>query len=87
MPARHNGICANYNFPFPNLFLEDMFKRMLPDMPEISPFDPDTMIFRLMGVLPKCIQRPEFKNLKYYLEGDQQQLKLFQISNKIAVRH
>ena len=82
--ARHNGICANYNFPFPNLFLEDMFKRMLPDMPEISPFDPDTMIFRLMGVLPKCIQRPEFKNLKYYLEGDQQQLKLFQISNKIA---
>ncbi|MGD8715082.1 MAG: exodeoxyribonuclease V subunit gamma, partial [Desulfobacterales bacterium] len=82
--ARHNGICANCDFPFPNSFLEDIFKRMLPDMPEISPFDPDTMIFRLMGVLPKCIQRPEFKNLKYYLEGDQQQLKLFQISNKIA---
>jgi len=82
--ARHNGVCANCDFPFPNSFLEDIFKRIVPDMPEISLYDPDTMIFRLMGILPNCIQRPEFKNLKFYLEGDQYQLKLFQISNEIA---
>jgi len=82
--ARHNGVCANCDFPFPNSFLEDIFKRMIPDMPETSPFDPDTMMFRLMSILPRCIQRPEYKPLKFYLEGDSYQLKLFQISNKIA---
>ena len=37
--AELNGICAAAYFPFPNAFLEDLFKKMRPDLPEISPFD------------------------------------------------
>ena len=38
--ARHNGICANCHFPFPNVFLEEFFKKMIGDLPDESPFDP-----------------------------------------------
>ena len=51
--AEHNGVCANAYFPFPNACLEDIFKKMKPDFPEMSPFEPEMMTFRLMGVIPR----------------------------------
>ena len=51
--ARLNGVSANCAFPFPNAFLEDIFKDLIPDMPETSPFEPDIMTFRLMRIIAK----------------------------------
>ena len=36
--ARHNGICANCWFPFPNHFVYAMFREVMPDLGETSPF-------------------------------------------------
>ncbi len=82
--ARHNGICANCLFPFPNVFLEEIFKKLIVDLPDESPFDPVTMTFRIMKVLPSCIHLSGFESLKKYLLDDIKGLKLFQISEKIA---
>lgn len=82
--AQHNGISANCHFPFPNAFLRDLFKGIMPDLPESSPWDPDIMSFSIMKLLPACLDRPEFKNIKTYLEHDENQLKLFQLSDRIA---
>ena len=82
--AEHNGVCANAYFPFPNTFLEDIFKKMRPDLPGISPFDPEIMTFRLMGVIPRLLDRPGFGHLKTYLADDDSGLKLFQLSGRIA---
>jgi exodeoxyribonuclease V gamma subunit len=82
--ARHNGICANCFFPFPNTFLQEMFKKTIPDLPEESSFDPLTMTFRIMNILPECILLPGFDSLKRYLGDESTGMKLFQISKRIA---
>jgi len=82
--ARHNGICANCRFPFPNVFLEEIFKNLGVDLPDESPFDPVTMTFRIMKVLPTCLHLSGFESLKKYLLDDIKGLKLFQLSEKIG---
>ncbi len=82
--ARHNGICANCRFPFPNLFLEEIFKKLGVDLPDESPFDPVAMTFKIMKILPTCLQGSGFESLKKYLLDDIKGLKLFQLSEKIA---
>ncbi|MBW2585010.1 MAG: exodeoxyribonuclease V subunit gamma, partial [Deltaproteobacteria bacterium] len=82
--ARLNGVSANCAFPFPNALLEDIFKNLIPDMPETSPFEPDIMTFRLMGIIAKCINRKGFEDLNAYLAEDGHQLKLYQLSGRIA---
>ena len=82
--AKHNGICANSFFPFPNTFLHEMFKMVIPDLPDESPFDLPTLTFRIMKILPECIQLSGFESLKHYLSDDDTGMKLFQISREIA---
>ncbi|MBT8372079.1 MAG: exodeoxyribonuclease V subunit gamma, partial [Deltaproteobacteria bacterium] len=82
--ARVNGVCANCSFPFPNAFLEDIFKKLMPDLPEVLPFEREIMTFRLMKIIPNCLDHAGFESLKNYLAEDRNQLKLFQLSNKIS---
>ncbi|MFC1816392.1 exodeoxyribonuclease V subunit gamma, partial [Thermodesulfobacteriota bacterium] len=84
--ARHNGVCANCSFPFPNAFLHETFRKMIPDLPEVSLFDPGILTFKIMKLLPECLGRPQFKSLQSYLKDDPRDLKLFQLSEKIADR-
>ena len=82
--ARRNGICANYDFPFPNAFLQNLFKKIIPDLPQDSPFEPSVMTFKIMKILPRLMNRPDFKDLKKYLKDDANKIKLFRLSAKIA---
>ena len=82
--ARRNGICANAAFPFPNTFLDSVFRLFFPDLPEISPFDPDLLSVLIMKKLPELTNRPEFAPLRRYLHDDPKQLKLYQLSDRIA---
>ncbi|OIN95449.1 MAG: exodeoxyribonuclease V subunit gamma [Deltaproteobacteria bacterium CG1_02_45_11] len=82
--ARHNGICANCSFFFPNSFLQEIVRKIIPDLPEESPFAPGIMTFMIMRILPACLERPGFESLKSYLYDDINNLKLFQLSDKIA---
>jgi exodeoxyribonuclease V gamma subunit len=82
--AELHGISANCVFPFPNAFLEDIFRNLMPDLPDTSPFDPAIMTIRLMKIIPDCLDQNGFDSLKAYLTDDDNQLKLFQLSGKIA---
>ncbi len=82
--ARHNGVCANIRFPFPNSFLEEIAKKAMPDFHEAASFDPDRMTFKIMKVLPECMRRPGFEQLKAYLANDATHLKGLQLSSKLA---
>jgi len=79
-----NGISANCYFPFPNAFLEDLFKKLIPGLPDISPFDPEIMTFRLMKIIPQCTGLKGFEDLKAYLAEDSNHLRLYQLSGRIA---
>jgi exodeoxyribonuclease V gamma subunit len=82
--AGHNRICANCSFLFPNLFLQEIVKKIIPDLPEDSPFNPVTMTFKIMNVLQSSIDLPGYEGLKRYLVHDKNGMKRFQISQKIA---
>jgi len=82
--AGRNGVSANCLFPFPNAFLEGIFKNIVPDLADNSPFEPSVMTFRLMKIIPECLDQNEFESLKTFLAADDHRLKLFQLSGKIA---
>ncbi len=82
--ASHNGISANCYFPFPNKFLQDIFKKIMPDLPDSSPFESAVMTFRIMKILPACLSIPGFESIKSYLKDDINKLKLFQLAEKIS---
>ncbi|MGM0427487.1 MAG: exodeoxyribonuclease V subunit gamma [Thermodesulfobacteriota bacterium] len=86
--ARDHGICANYWFPFPNAFFNWLFKSLDPGLPDISPFDPEKMTWRILKHLKTCVAMKEFESLKSYLGNEATQpawgLKGFQLSRRIA---
>jgi exodeoxyribonuclease V gamma subunit len=71
-------------FPFPNAFLDDVFRRILPDLPDPSPFDPEILTFSIMKRLPAFLRRPAFADLKRYLLDDAKGVKLYQLAVRVA---
>ncbi|MDM8549735.1 exodeoxyribonuclease V subunit gamma [Desulfobacterales bacterium HSG2] len=83
--ARHHGICANVRFLFPNAFVYDeIFRKVIPDIPERSPYDPEFMTWKIMRLLRSCVAKPEFEHLRSYFRGSRESLKRFQLSERIA---
>ncbi|MBK7552082.1 MAG: exodeoxyribonuclease V subunit gamma [Syntrophaceae bacterium] len=78
------GICANVRFPFPNHFIEEIFRAVLPDLPGSPAFDPEVLTWRVMGLLPRCLEDEGFEPLRAYLAGDGRGLKRYQLSRIIA---
>ena len=84
--ARHHGICANVRFPFPKTFSYGLFRQAMPDLPMCSPFEPETMAWRIVELLPLRLEKPVFSPIRSYLEGagSPDGLKLFQLAGRIA---
>ncbi len=81
--AKKQGVCANIRFPFPNAFAENLFISLMPDAPDISQFDPQITTWKIMAMLPDCLEHPEFASLQNYLKA-QENLKRFQLAERIA---
>ena len=82
--AERHGICANCRFPFPNTFVQEIFQTVLKGPTQSSLFDPGMMTWRVMNTLPSLVEKPEFATLRVYLETGRDDLKLFQLSQRIA---
>jgi exodeoxyribonuclease V gamma subunit len=82
--ARHNGICANVKFPFPNVFVQDIFQKLLTDIPEKNDFDPNMLMWRILKILPAFLETPAFESLKTYIESGPENIKRFQLCARIA---
>lgn len=82
--AKVMGVWANGDYPFPNAFVWDLFRKALPELPAASPFDPAVLSWRIMGLLPGFLDQPAFAPLAGYLAGGQRELKLYQLAGKIA---
>jgi exodeoxyribonuclease V gamma subunit len=82
--ARRNGISGNVHFPFPNTFMEAAFQAVTPGLSVPSPFDPDVLSLRIMGIIEEHCDRPDFKTLRHFLTEDPRGVKRYQLSRKIA---
>ena len=82
--SRKFGIAANIDFPLPASFIWEMFVRVLPDIPEQSAFNKQSMSWKLMALLPEMLQHDEFAMLRHYLNDDTDKRKLFQLASRTA---
>lgn len=86
--AELNGIMGNCNFLYPTTFLWQQYRVLFPELPKENIFERNSMTWRIMRLLPDCLNQDEFKPLQRYLANqpneEQYQLKLYQLSAKIA---
>jgi exodeoxyribonuclease V gamma subunit len=82
--ARRHGICANVRFPFPNAFLDDLFRIMLPQYRDSPAYDPQVLAWRIMRALPACLPSPDFTEIRRYLQADAGGLKRYQLACNLA---
>lgn len=82
------GVAGQFDFPFPTSFLWQQYRVLFPHLPKENIFDRNTLVWRLMRLIPAHLKTSEFHLLARYLEEEndaaQYQLKLFQLANKIA---
>ena len=82
------GVAGQFVFPFPTSFLWQQYRLLFPHLPKENIFERQTMIWRLMRIIPNLFSEPECQVLKHYLSEEKSaetyQLKLFQLSSKIA---
>lgn len=84
--AKKNGIAANLTFPMPATFIWQLYKANLSNVGESNPFDKDSMMWRLMALIPTFLSQDDFAPLRHYLASSphSEQYKLYQLSSKIA---
>ncbi|OSN08155.1 exonuclease V subunit gamma [Lonsdalea britannica] len=77
-------IAANIQFPLPGVFLWDMCRRLIPEIPKESAFSKEAMSWKLMHLLPQQLDDPAFALLAHYLEEDNDDRKLHQLAGRTA---
>ena len=84
--AKKNGISAHLAFPMPATFIWQLYAENLPAVSLQNPFDKDSMMWRLMKLMPDFLEREAFSPLRHYLASSphSEQYKRYQLSRKIA---
>ncbi len=82
--AQHLGVWANSRFMRPDAMLWYVFKEVLQTDTNVSNFEREVMVWKLMDILPQFIDKPEFQELKSYLQTDEQAIKCYQLAWRIA---
>ena len=82
--ATRHGIAANLEFPFPSAYIWQLFHALWPDVPLQSPYAKTATSWRIYALLPECIQEPGFEAVAAYLSDDTDDLKRYQLAERIA---
>lgn len=91
--AHHLGISANISFAFPKAFVSCVMSAVMPEFQQNQATDPDTMTWKILGLLPSFVKSPGFETIDVYLSGSNASdevkvlpfnLKLFQLAERIA---
>lgn len=83
--ARRFGVWANCAWPFPNAMMWRLYNIVMPEIPvDEAAFAPEVLAWKIMQRLPGFLDRGAFAQLRNYLTGDGDGLKLFQLACRIA---
>lgn len=82
--ADSTGIAANLDFPLPASFVWHIYQCWMPDMPDQTGFDRDSLSWQIMGLLPQLMNAPDFAALARYLQDDKDAIPRYQLSGRIA---
>ena len=82
--AARRGLCANVRFPFPKAFSFEIFKSLPEATGEPTAVEPDTLVWRVLKLLPTLTRTPGFAEVDHYLGDGQDGRKQFQLADRIA---
>jgi exodeoxyribonuclease V gamma subunit len=82
--ASLQGIAANYRFPFPKKYLEEIFGAFIPEYSPDLAFDEQVLAWKILELLPQLSHDDEFAPLHQYLGNSSDQQKMYQLAKKIA---
>ncbi|MBL1321201.1 MAG: exodeoxyribonuclease V subunit gamma [Methylophaga sp.] len=82
--AGQHGISSHIDFPYPSAFIWALFRRLLPDIPQQSPFSTDAMTWKLFELLPACRQQTGFESIDAYLGLQDDVIKRYDLAHRIA---
>ncbi len=68
--ATRLGIWANHDFPFPRRFVDRVARTFWPGKLASDPFDPRSLVWSILDLLPQVAQRSDAAQLRAYLEID-----------------
>ncbi len=83
--ARQGGVCAATRVELPSRFLWRTYRQVLgtQNVPPDSPLDKLPMTWRLMALLPICLNDPVFQPVAGFLRGDEPD-RLLQLASRLA---
>ncbi len=83
--ARQGGVCAATRVELPSRFLWRTYRQVLgaANVPPDSPLDKLPMTWRLMALLPSCLQDQVFQPVAGFLRGDEPD-RLLQLASRLA---
>lgn len=83
--AEHQGVCAAAQVELPARFVWRSYRQILGkhEVPRESPLDKTPMIWRLMRLLPQCLEEPAFEPIANFLSPGEPQ-RLLQLAEKLA---
>ena len=82
--ATQQGIAAHIEQPLPASFFWRVLRAWLPEV-EADPFDRETLAWRIQARLPDFLDKDSrFQSLTRYVSGDDREMRLFQLSRRIA---
>ena len=82
--AGQHGIASHIDFPYPSAFIWALFRRLLPDIPQQSPFSTDAMTWRIFELLPTCRKQSGFESIDAYLGERDEAIKRYDLAHRIA---
>lgn len=82
--AMRNGIAANLNFPLPGRFIWQIFTSQLSIPEDVQDFNRQSLLWHIFQLLGSTADRPEFEEIKSYLQDDSDGRKAFQLAGRVA---
>ena len=82
--ALATGIAANLDFPLPGRFVWELLQRLSGRPAEEDLFARPVLCWRLVSLLPDCLDHPLFAELAAYLADDTDGRKLLQLAERIS---
>lgn len=83
--ARHLGVWANPDFPFPRRLIERVLQST-PGRPheQGNAFEPERLLWSIRALLPELQDRPQLAPIRNYLTGDDRGVRALQLADRIA---
>ncbi len=82
--ALQTGITANLSFPLPATFIWKIFEQTLGELPELTSFARDVLLWRILPLLDALSSDPAMAGIGGYLHDDRDGSRRFQLAGRIA---